>query len=817
MAIKPVLTLAVRFTRRRPLFCLNVVLLLCLGIGLSMGTFGLVYYMLTESLPYRDSEKLVLVHDVYTRHGDDLLGVSEPEILDYRNLARSFTGLAAILETKPTLTLPEPRRVNGVLVTTGLFDVLGVKPRLGRGFVRSDGAPDSPPVAIVSSELYQSSLSCPGLSQCRITVQEKPYTVIGVLPPSFRLPNDLRSAEQTDLFLPVEPDPADLGPRDNPRFTLVGRLKDSVELAAAQAEMNHIAEALRARHPDDYIPGLGYGIQLREVREAVLGDTSAALKVTILSVAFLFLVALTNAGNFLMVASEQRTSSFLTSLALGAPLGILRAQLLVEACLLAVLALVPGVALGWFLFTFVTKLSAGRLLPLLGEAQLSPATALFALLLVVLASAILFLIPQGSLTRSQHLVPTVHREVRTATPSRSSVRNQSLFLVLQMAFSTALLALFLIVGLSQRRLHDVDLGFKPEGVHAAEVMLPSSRYPESGQILGFFDSLLTRARSERGLERSCLSTFPPLVQRNETWPFEVSGRALEESEAPPAAAVEIASGGCLGVLGISLREGADLPLQKLAGQAPAALVSESLARRLWPSGSAIGQRIRPRLIPDAPWITVVGVVNDIRHEGPTAGLLESVYLHYKDVPALTGFSVRLMRLITTSSQPAELVRQGVRRSVSEIDAALPVEDLGTLGELNARLTAPWRFTGQLLGLASILGPLIAVSGLYSLLSTLIVLRRKELGIRIALGATKRNLLSLLSRQTLWRLLGGGMAGIWLVLALFPRLQAFLPQTTFPEAVAASIVGLLALLAAGVLASASLVPSLIARTASAYRE
>lgn len=816
MSIKSIFTLAVRFTQRRPLFCLNIVLLLCLGIGLSISTFGLVHYVLIESLPYRDGDELMLVHDVYAQHNADLLGVSEPEILDFQNLSQSFAGFAAMLSIKPTLTLPEPRRISGALVTVNLLPVLGVVPRLGRSFVKDDENAAAPAVAIVSSRLYE-SLSCPQIYGCRLTIQGQPHAVVGVLPQNFRLPNDLVTREQTDLLLPLGLDPANLGPRDNPRFTVLGRLRKAVEPTTAQAEMASIAEILRSRHPDVYTPDMGYMIRLHAVRDTVLGDASFALKVAILAATMLFFIALTNAGNFLLVASEQRTSSFLTLFAIGAPTGILRAQLFVEACLLAALSFLPGITLGWLLFTFVTRLSAGRLLPLLRDAQLSSTTVVFAILLLILAAAILFLIPQAALMRTKRLIPAIHREGRNMTPTGGGARIQNLLLIVQTAFSTALIVLFLVVGLSQHRLYKVDLGFHTDGVHVAEVMAPTSSYEDSPQVLGFFDSLLAQARLEKGLEHSCLSTFPPLVQQNETWPFDVSGRSTTRREPHLAVSVEIASGGCLKVLSIPLLEGSDLPLQKVAGSSPAALVSESLATRLWPAGSAIGQRIRPRLTKDAPWATVVGVVADVRHEGPNAELLDTVYLHYSDVPALTGISVRLMRLVSVSPQSSADVRKRMRRAVAEVSSSVPVEYLGTLGDLSARLTAPWKFTGQLLSIASIVGPIIALSGLYSILSTLIVLRRKELGIRIALGATKRNLVLLLSRRMLLRLLGGGLVGVWIALTLFLRLRAFMPGTTLPEAAVASLLVVLALLGIGILASVTLLPSVTAKAANAYRE
>lgn len=819
MSMQQAVLLALRSVQRRPTFYCNIVALLALGIGVSVGTFGLIQYIVTDALPYPGGAQLIIVHDVFSRQSDRLLGVSEPELLDYRNLSRSFVGLAAIETSKSTLMIPEARRVSSASVSSNLFRILGIYPSLGRTFGPRDEDPAAPAVALVSARLFTELPGCRALANCTVTTDGITHAIVGVLPPNFRLPQDLTSAKQTDLLLPFRLRASRLDVRDNPRLTVIGRLRPTVNLVQAQEEMESIADRLRAEYSNIYTE-LGYLIRLQELRAAILGDASFVLLMSAIAASFLFIVALTNAGTFLLIASEKRTHGLLTAVALGAPLKTLRFQLFVEVCLLSLAAFIPGVLLGWLIFAFVANLSAGQLLPLLREAQFSPEVAVFGLLLSIMGAVIMFIISQASLSRAKNLLPAISREMRTSTATGSSVRKQTLSITVQIALSTALIAMFLLVALSQHRLQSVDLGFETHNILVSELELAKVKYRSNESVIAFFDSLLSGIRSQRGLEQSCLATSPPLVQGNELWPFEVfqADTARPSTHTTQGFAVEILSGGCLSTLGISLLDGADLPVQKSLTSVPVALVSESFARQQWPSKSAVGKLIRARLLPSAPWVTIVGVVSDVHHEGPNASTAPTVYLHYSDIPALTTASVRLMRVLTrVTTRPEGEVAEVIQQIAAHLDETVPVQVIGQLSSLLAALTAPWRFTGQVLSIASLIGPVIAISGLYSLLSALVLLRRKEIAIRIAVGAAGRDVFYLFARQTLLRVIVGGILGVCASLVLFAKLKLFLPQTVFGEAIVAACLGLFALLCVGLFASASLIPSATSQAASAYRE
>ena len=809
-------SLALRSIRRRPLFYTNVIALLSIGFGISVGAFGLLNYILDDAVPYRDSTDLVLLHDVFPKRSEQLLGVSEPEFSDYQKLSRSFTGLAVIEASRSTLMMPEPRRLNSAAVSSNLFSILGISTTKGRTFSVSDESPGSPPVAVVSERISRDLPGCEILANCRVTTGGMTYSVIGVLPSQFRLPQDLTNTEQTDLLTPFRSSPSQMDSlrnRHNPRLTVIGRLQPSVNLPQAQREMSLIAERLRKEYSDVYDSD-GFLIRVQEIRTAVLGDASFALLMVTIGASLLFLVALVNAGTLLLIFNSSRTYTLLTTLALGAPASALRFQLLLEAFILSLAAFIPGIMIGRFIFVFVAHLSAGKYLPLLRKAHPSPETAVFAIFLSIAGAAVIFGISQSSIARAKDLIPAINREGRTSTSSRSSVRSQSVSLTLQIGLSTVLIALFLLVALSQFRLRSIDLGFQPKGVIVSQVELPPDRLKTNESVVNFFDALLSGIRSHDGLQQSCLSTNPPLVQGNEKWPFETA--ETTGSISTQSFAVDIVSGGCLETLTISLAEGTDLPVHKNSATTPQALVSQSFARQMWPTQSAVGKQIRANLRKNSPWITIIGVVNDIRHEGPNADVSPTVYLHYGDIPAITTSSARFMRLLTRTQRTKEDADQLIQKAAAALDHSIPAEPLGSLTDILAESIAPWLFTGQLLSITSVVGPIIAISGLYSLLSALVLLRRKEIAIRIAVGASTINVFCLLVRQTVLRIFIGGIAGICALLFMFSKLNLYLPQTTFSEAIAAAASSLLALLVVGIIASASLVPSVTSHAASSYR-
>jgi predicted permease len=817
MNIKQEGIFALRHIRGKPVLYLNVIGLFAIGFGISVGSFGLLHYILTEALPYQNSSALVLLHDVFPKRGKELLGISEPELSDYRGKTRSFTDLAVIESGKTTILLPEPRRLTSAAVSANLFSLLGVNPMKGRTFSSGDEIYASAPVAIVSARLLKQLPGCTILADCRVASATTTYSVIGVLPQTFRLPSDLESSEQTDLLTPFQTIPSQLGTlqnRHNPRLLVIGRLRSAVSLAQAQHEMSIVAQRLQEQYASVYESD-GLLIQIQELRAAVLGDASFALLMATVGASLLFLVALVNAGTLLLLVNSKRIHTLVTTLALGAPLISLRIQLLFEASILSLAAFIPGSLIGWFIFVFVARLSAGKHLPLLRDAHPSISTAVFGVILGALGMAVIFAISQSSISRAKKLIPSINREGRAMTSSRSGVRNQSISLMLQIGLSTVLISFFLLVALSQFRLRSADLGFKTKDILVSQVELPSNKMKSNESTLSFFDTVLLDVRSQDGLQQSCLSMSPPLVQVNEKFPFETAETVGKISA--QSFSVDIVSGGCLGVLRIPLLEGADLPIHKASTTEPQALVSQSFAHQMWPSGFAVGKLIRANLQKNSPWITIVGVVSDVHHEGPNGESSPTVYLHYADIPALTTSSVRFMRLLSRTERPRRDAYQVIQKAVSAVDPAIPAEPLGSLADLLAQTTAPWAFTGQLLSITSVLGPVIAITGLYSLLSALILLRRKEIAIRIAVGASASGIFDLLSKQISLRVLAGGVTGACASVLIFSKVKLYLPQTALSEAFTAGTCAVLALLFIGLLAAASLVPLAMSQANSAYRE
>jgi predicted permease len=784
------------------MFYLSIIGLISLGSGVSIGTFGLVRHVVTQALPYHNSTELVVVHDVYPRRDDQLLGMSEPEIADLRQLARSFTGIAVIEPGGTALVTPGGQRVSTTAVSSNLPSVLGIYPSRGRVFQAGDEDPASPLVALISEHLFKDIGQCTTLATCKITVNGLIYGVVGTLPSTFRLPGDLATAHQVDILLPLQPRSSQYNNRHNPRLTVVARLKPNVTLVEAQRDMSSVAEKLRNEYPAVYNDE-GYLIHLRELSSSILGDTAFVLFMATLASSLLFTLTLTNAGTLLLIGSRKRSQAMLIALALGAPRSTLRLQLFIESFLVSVAGFGPGILLGFFLILFVARLSAGRLLPFLPGAYLSPETIAFAALLSLLGIVIILLIGQAPISRACGLLPTIHREVRTSTATRSSVLTQSLSVTLQMAVSTTLMALFLLVALSQYRLRDINLGFQPDNLVASEIELARDDFATNDSVLAFFDTLLPILRSQDGFEQSCLATFPPLIQKNETWPIEVLRESTAKSDTSRSVAVDVLSGGCLEVLGIPLLAGSDLPVLKDKGSQPQALVSQSFAHQMWPTESALGKLIRLNLKPNSPWVTVAGVVSDVHHEGPNSPTAPTVYLHYSDIPPLTTASVRFMRILTRTTRSGQDIRTFLQQLAASLHRSASVQLVGSVGDLLARVTAPWRFTGEVLGLVAIVGATIVVSGLYSLTLTLLTLRRKEFAIRTAIGASRRSILYLLERYMLLRIALGGILGIVSSLFLFERLSIYLPRIVLAEAAAAAAVASLSFLCISLIISACL--------------
>jgi putative ABC transport system permease protein len=747
----------VRVLLKSPGFTLVAVFVTALGIGANTAVFSLVNAVLLRPLPYRDPQRLVLLHENLPRLGWSLLNVSPAEYLDYKEQNRSLSEIAAFEGVSLNLTgQGEPLRVEAERVSSNLFALLGVAPERGRAFAPEEDRPGAGRVVVLSYGLWLRQFGADASVLGRtVRLDEQPYTVVGVMPAGFQFPYAKTSfIAPAELWVPLKIDDAERSNRAASfDYGVVGRLKDGVTVAEAQADIERVAADSQRQHPEVYKGDAQVTATVVGFEQETVRGVRPLLLILAGVVGLVLLIACANVASLLLARSTARRREIAVRRALGASTPRLVRQLLTESVMLSAAGGAAGLLLAAWVIDLIKRFGPADV-PRLQEAGLHPQALVFTAL-VSLAAGLLFGLAPALQGSRLDLSGALKESEARAGRGREGKRLRSLLVMFETAAALVLLVGAGLLVNSFVRLLRVSPGFDPAGVAVARTTMPGARYPSAEQSKEAYRRILERVAALPGVRSVAVASNLPLADRRNIG-LRVEG-APESAE--NTAYNAMVSEDYFRVMNIPLLRGRAFEEGDRPGALPVVVVSESFARRFWPGGDAVGKRIAWGGWPGADWLTVVGVVADVKDTTLDAEAEPAVYMPIFQLPRARENVVFLAR----TSGDAKGMAAGLRREIVAVDEGLPVYDARPLAELVAASVAQRRFaTWALAGFAAA-ALLLAAAGLYGVVSYTVTQRTQEIGVRMALGARAGDIFRLVVGQGL--LLAGVGVAVGLVASL----------------------------------------------------
>lgn len=744
---------ALRTFRKSPGFALLAVLTLALGIGANAAIFGVVKSVLLDALPYPESDRLVRVHGHFLDGSSEQGPLSAGTVRDIAERQSSFEVVGASA-TGPWEAFYSAGRagadtevVRMLWIQPEQLEALRVAPAFGRGFVAED-ARDTAQVVLLSHATWRQRFGGERdvLGQV-IRINDLPRTVVGVLPRGFVPP----VGEEADFYLPLSLAPSLRDPvqaRARHWLGLVGRLKRGVDLERAEAELAAIGRDLARQHAENE----GIRVTAMPLREAMVGDTRTPLLVLMASAALVLLIACANLAAAFLSRTISRRKELAVRVSLGASRGRLVQQLLTESALLGLIGGASGLllALGGLA---VLEGAASPALPAYADISVDGGIVLWTFLVALCTGLAFGAGPALSATRADPH-EALGDQTRGASESRRSRRMRGWLVAGQVALCLSLLAGAGLLARSLWQMVSTPYGFDPDRVTAATIPLPSSRYDTPESRVAFQRQFEERLHAlPEVAEVAMTSQLPTRVgERNG---FSIQGRPWASEEATPFVLTAGVSDDYFGVLRIPLRDGRTFSPADHLDAPPVVVISEAMARRYWPQGNAVGARIRMGPDPEAPWMEVVGVVGDVRNDLAAARPEPMAYTSLRQAPWGDTY------LLRTARDPAGMA-DAVRRELSAVDASVPLQEVTTLRAVIGEGLLDRRLPVLLVGVFGALALILAAVGVYAMFANMAAARRREFGIRMALGSERGAIAGLVVREgAVWMALGlaGGVLGI----------------------------------------------------------
>ncbi len=729
-----------------------------LGIGANTAIFSVVHGVLLRPLPYPQPRQLITVWEDHSRRdGPETEWTGASTFLDWRADNRSFQELAAYTGWGPNLVGDgDPEQLSGLTVSAGWFRVLGVAPRRGRGFDDRDEAVDTERVAVLSHALWQRRFGGdPEIVGRAVELDDRAFTVVGVMPDDFQ-----PLFAGTEIWRPIRFDPTQED-RGNYFLRVVGRLRDGIDPEATQRDMDRVGAQVTERAPKLY---RDIGITLIPLHERLTGATRPAVLALSGAVALLLLVACANVANLLLVEAVGRGHEMAVRASLGADRGRLIRQLTGESLALAALGGGLGLGLGaWGVRILVAMAPAGT--PRIHDVGLHPAVVAFAVVLTLLTGFAFGLLPAWSGARVD--LAGVLRP-GTRVEGRHQGRLRAALVVAETALALCLLVGSGLLMKSFQGLLEVDLGFRPEGVVTTNLALSAERYPERVDRVAFYDRLIAALVARPEIEAAAATSIVPMLGNGTDTTYYVEGTPPAPVGERPAAWYRMITLDYFDTLGITLLGGRPFNGHDTLEAPGVVAVSERFARRWFGDGEAVGRRMKfGGHDSEREWRTIIAVVRDVRDRSPMLPHRDDIYLPHAQ------FGSRAMTLTVTGRGGVEAVMPALRAEVRRLDPALPLTPATALTDLVADSLWLPRLAGQVLTFFALAALLLAAIGLYGVLSHAVEARRRELGIRQALGADRRSLLQLILGHGLRLAAAGLVVGLGLAVALAGALESLL--------------------------------------------
>ena len=765
---------AVRMLFRNPGFTTIALLTFAVGIGVNTAVFSVFNGVLLRPLPYPDADRITMMWlDNRPAGIKEDIG-SYPNYLDWRAQSQSYDQVAAFTGANFTLTgSEEPERLRGAQTTANFFSVVGLQPVLGRLYTEANETPGQDRVVLISHGLWQRKFGGRNdVLEQTLTLNGQPFEIIGVMPAELRMPSDAQ------VWKPLAPGNDLREARGSFWLPVIGKLKPGVTARDAQTEMSAIASRIEQTYPAQM---QGFGAYIVPLHKQIVGQIERSLQVLMAAVGCVLLIACANLGNLMLGRTAARRKELAIRTALGAKRGRLIRQIVTETFVLAVDGSVLGLLLAFWATEFFVSL-AGATIPRPEAIVIDGRVVLFTLALAVISALIAGLIPAVQASRMslrEHL-----QEGGRDSASGGSRATRSVLIAAEMALAFILLAGAGILVRTLWSMQDVQRGFSTDRIAVATLSLPPVLFAQPADVRGFYSRLLDRVRALPGVESAATATgiLQPLVTNSGVYSFE--GKPSPPPEQRVEFPVEVVSPGFFETIGAQFAAGRDFESRDHADAPRAIIINETMARLGWPGQDPIGRRMRSGGDNStAPWMTVVGVIKDMHRAEVTRAIRPELYMCALQVTPRTQ-----MLVVRTTDDPVAILPT-LRREVQGLNPQLPLFATGTLAaDVSETLTEP-RFRAVLLAVFAVIAMLLASIGIYGVTAHAVGQRTQEVGVRMALGAQRTDVLLLMLRQHLRPALIGVVLGLAGAIALARFLQSMVFGVAATDPATLTVMGL----------------------------
>ena len=751
-----------RILWKNPVFTAIAVVALALGIGANSAIFSVVNAILLRPLPYKNPEELVMIWENAAHLGFPKDTPPPANFLDWRQQGSVFNGMSAFAQQTFNLTgMGEPERLEGRRVSANLFDVLGVRAIVGRTFVPEEDQPGTK-VALLNESVWKRRFGGdPSVVGRIVNLNGQPYTIVGVLPHIVRLPGFGNWGDH--VWVPLAFSSQEAAERGSHYLEVIARMKPGVTLAKAQAEMDTIAARLAQQYPN---VNARRGAVVRSLHEEVVGNMKSALLVLLGAVAFVLLISCANVANLLLARAAARQKEIALRLAIGANRARLTQQLLVESVMLSLFGGIAGLGLAYLGLNVLTRFIPKNVAQ--ADAITIDAKVLGFTFMVAVVTGLIFGLAPASQASHFNLTETLKEGGRDSSAGARGKRLRSSLVIAEVAISFILLIGAGLLINSFVHLRNLNPGFRADHLLALNVDLSEIKYPDTLHRTAFFDEVTRRVRALPGVESVAVAGNLPFTYNGDSMSIAVQGIPDPPIDQWPDVVYRAVGPGYFGTMGISLARGRDFTDQDTLEASPAVVVSEKMANYYWPNEDPIGKQLKPGgTNAPIPWRTVIGVVKDVRQNDFVAEPKMQMYLCYRQLKDLAANAL----VVRTSVDPLSIATS-VRNAIWAVDKDQTVANIDSMEQIVARAVARQRFSTLLLAIFAGLALVLAAVGIYGVMSYSVAQQTREIGVRIALGASRADVLKMTVKQGL-RLVGLGLFCGLIIAFVLTRVMASL--------------------------------------------